>query len=64
MTAVGGHYTMSGARVAPSPWSLSLAATGEGQWMDQGGKGGTSGAMAATVTKNWIESLCIVKGLK
>ena len=49
ITAVGGHYTVSGAQVAPSPWSLSFGGRGKQKWVDQEGKSGTSGASAATV---------------
>ena len=63
VTAVGGHYTVSTARLAPSPWSLALNASGDGHWMDLGGKGSMSGAMTANVPRYWLEKLCIVKGL-
>ena len=63
ITAVGGHYTVSGAQVAPSPWTLSLGARGEQEWVDLGGKSGASGAFAATVSRNWLEKLCLVRGL-
>ena len=65
VTAVGGHYTVSGAQVAPSPWSLSLGGRhrGKQEWVNQEGRSGTSGASAATVSKNWLEKLCLVRGL-
>ena len=55
---------MDGSAVAPSPWSLSFGAGGKPEWVDQGGKGGTSGALATTVTKNWVDKLCQVRRLQ
>ena len=61
ITAVGGHYTMSGSRIAPSPWSLSFATMENLEWVDQGGKGAPSGSLATQVPKSWMEKLCFVR---
>ena len=64
MTTIGGHYSESGSRVAPPPWSISLDPRGEGKWDVLRGPGGTSGALSTTVPKSWIEKLCVARGLK
>ena len=61
LTAVGGHSTMSGTLMAPPSCTLSLG--GNHDWVEKIGEGGTSGALATTVTRNWLEKLCRVRGL-
>ena len=67
LTAVGGHFTMSETRESPPPWSLTLVDKEghgwTGEWVGLGGNGGTSGAMAASVPRHWIEGMCTVKGI-
>ena len=52
---------MSGSRIAPSPWSLSVANMENLEWVDQGGKGAPSGSLATQVPKSWMEKLCFVR---